>query len=143
MQQVHIMLVEDNEGDIVLTMEALDDARIINKITVKRDGAEALDFLYKQSVEDPNSLPDVILLDINLPKIDGKEVLNQIKTSNILKKIPVVMLTTSSSEHDIMESYNNHANCYITKPVDLNKFFEIIKAIENFWITIVKLPSKD
>ena len=143
MKDIEILLVEDNEGDIVLTMEALDDARIINKVTVKRDGAEALEYLLKLAVNDHASLPDLILLDINLPKIDGKEVLNQIKTNPALKKIPVVMLTTSSSEGDILESYNNHANCYIIKPVDLNKFFNIVKAIENFWVTIVKLPAKD
>ena len=143
MKEIDILLVEDNEGDIVLTMEALDDARILNKVYVKRDGAEALDFLY--SIIDNNTieLPDLILLDINLPKIDGKEVLHKIKTHPTLKKIPVVMLTTSSSEVDILESYNNHANCYIIKPVDLNKFFNIVKAIENFWVTIVKLPAKD
>lgn len=143
MKEIDILLVEDNEGDIVLTMEALDDARILNKVSVKRDGAEALDYLFNLAEHLPNDLPDLILLDINLPKIDGKEVLNQIKTHPVLKKIPVVMLTTSSSEGDILESYNNHANCYIIKPVDLNKFFNIVKAIENFWVTIVKLPAKD
>lgn len=143
MKEIDILLVEDNEGDIVLTMEALDDARILNKVYVKRDGAEALDFLYSMIDNNTSELPDLILLDINLPKIDGKEVLHKIKTHPTLKKIPVVMLTTSSSEVDILESYNNHANCYIIKPVDLNKFFNIVKAIENFWVTIVKLPAKD
>lgn len=143
MKEIHILLVEDNEGDIVLTMEALDDARLHNKISVKKDGAAALDFLFDLSENDIDNLPDLILLDINLPKIDGKEVLNQVKSHEILKKIPVVMLTTSSSELDITEAYKSHANCYITKPVDLNKFFDIVKAIENFWISIVKLPSKD
>lgn len=143
MKEIDILLVEDNEGDIVLTMEALDDARILNKVYVKRDGAEALDFLYSTIENNPSELPDLILLDINLPKIDGKEVLHKIKIHPTLKKIPVVMLTTSSSEVDILESYNNHANCYIIKPVDLNKFFNIVKAIENFWVTIVKFPAKD
>ena len=143
MKEIDILLVEDNEGDIVLTMEALDDARIMNKVTVKRDGAEALDYLHNLAENDHNSLPDLILLDINLPKIDGKEVLSQIKNNPVLKKTPVVMLTTSSSEIDVLESYNNHANCYIIKPVDLNKFFNIVKAIENFWVTLVKLPAKD
>ena len=143
MKDIDILLVEDNEGDIVLTMEALEDACILNKVSVKRDGAEALDFLFNLAEHNPNELPDLILLDINLPKIDGKEVLSQIKTHPILKKIPVVMLTTSSSEGDILESYNKPANCYIIKPVDLNKFFNIVKAIENFWVTIVKLPEKD
>lgn len=143
MKEIDILLVEDNEGDIILTMEALDDARIWNKVSVKRDGAEALEHLFDLAENNPHNLPDLILLDINLPKIDGKEVLNQIKTNQLLKVIPVVMLTTSSSEVDILDSYNNHANCYIIKPVDLNKFFNIVKAIENFWVTIVKLPSKD
>lgn len=143
MKHINILLVEDNEGDIVLTMEALEDARIINKITVQRDGAAALEYLNNLIGHRTEELPDLVLLDINLPKIDGKEVLKQIKNNPALKKIPVVMLTTSSSETDILESYNSHANCYIIKPVDLNKFFEIVKAIENFWISIVKLPSKD
>ena len=143
MKEISILLVEDNEGDIVLTMEALEDARIINKITVKKDGAAALDYLYDLAATNKDYLPDLVLLDINLPKIDGKEVLMQIKTHEILRKIPVVMLTTSSSEFDILESYNSHANCYIIKPVDLNKFFNIVKAIENFWVTVVKLPTKE
>lgn len=143
MKEIHILLVEDNEGDIVLTMETLEEARVRNSVTVKRDGAAASDYLFDLARQNPEALPDLILLDINLPKIDGKEVLNLIKNDEILKSIPVVMLTTSSSELDISESYNGHANCYIIKPVDLNKFFKVVKAIENFWVTIVTLPSKD
>lgn len=143
MKQINILLVEDNEGDIVLTMEALEDAKIINKILVQRDGVAAIDYLLETAKNNAAELPDLILLDINLPKLDGKEVLQQIKTHQELKKIPVVMLTTSSSETDVLESYNSHANCYIVKPVDLNKFFNIVKAIESFWITIVRLPTKD
>ena len=139
--RIHILLVEDNEGDIVLTLEALEDAKIINDVTIKKDGAAALDYLFETSRNNKDDLPDLVLLDINLPKIDGKEVLLQIKNDPVLKAIPVVMLTTSSSELDILESYNSHANCYIIKPVDLTKFFTIVKAIENFWVTIVKLPS--
>jgi len=142
MQNVHILLVEDNEGDIVLTLEALADAKIKNAVAVVRDGAEAIDYLNERKPT-PHLLPDLILLDINLPKIDGKEVLQTIKNDHALKKIPVVMLTTSSSELDITDSYNYHANCYITKPVDLNKFFNVVRIIEDFWITIVKLPSKE
>ena len=142
MQNVHILLVEDNEGDIVLTLEALSDAKLKNQVSVVRDGAEALDYLNNRKPT-PHLLPDLILLDINLPKIDGKEVLQTIKNDHALKKIPVVMLTTSSSELDITDSYNLHANCFITKPVDLNKFFNVVRVIEDFWITIVKLPSKD
>jgi chemotaxis family two-component system response regulator Rcp1 len=143
MKEVHILLVEDNEGDIVLTMEALEEVRIKNEVSVLRDGAAALDYLFDLAKNNVEELPDLILLDINLPKIDGKEVLYQVKSNEILKKIPVVMLTTSSSEMDVDESYKYHANCYIVKPVDLNKFFSIVKAIENFWVSIVKLPSKD
>jgi chemotaxis family two-component system response regulator Rcp1 len=142
MLSIDILLVEDNEGDIVLTLEALNDARISNKVSVIKDGDAAINYLQK-SKEGLEPMPDLVLLDINLPKVDGKEVLTFIKTDDMLKKIPVVMLTTSSSENDISDAYSNHANCYITKPVDFNKFFEIIKAIEDFWITIVKLPPKN
>ena len=142
MHSIEILLVEDNEGDIVLTLEALTDARIKNKVNVVKDGDAAIEYL-ELSKAGEQRIPDLILLDINLPKVDGKEVLAYIKNDEILKKTPVVMLTTSSSENDISDAYSNHANCYITKPVDFNNFFEIIKAIEDFWITIVKLPSKD
>ena len=143
MTEIQILLVEDNEGDIILTQEALTDAKIKNKVSVVRDGEEAINFLNSAVSNGGVDLPQLILLDINLPKIDGKEVLQYIKTTPELKKIPVVMLTTSSSELDIVDSYNHHANCFITKPVDLNKFFEVVKMIEDFWITIVKLPSND
>ena len=143
MTEIQILLVEDNEGDIILTQEALTDAKIKNKVSVVRDGEEAINFLNTAVSNGGVDLPQLILLDINLPKIDGKEVLQYIKTTPELKKIPVVMLTTSSSELDIVDSYNHHANCFITKPVDLNKFFEVVKMIEDFWITIVKLPSND
>jgi two-component system, chemotaxis family, response regulator Rcp1 len=143
MKDIHILLVEDNEGDIILTQEALTDAKIKNKVSVARDGEEAITNLNKAADEGGTGLPDLILLDINLPKVDGKEVLQYIKGNHALKKIPVVMLTTSSSELDIVDAYNHHANCFITKPVDLNKFFEVVKMIEDFWITIVKLPTKD
>jgi chemotaxis family two-component system response regulator Rcp1 len=142
MKDIHILLVEDNEGDIVLTKEALSDAEMKNKISVAKDGEEAIRFVNK-GLNDQTLLPDLILLDINLPKVDGKEVLHYLKTTPSLKKIPVVMLTTSSSEFDVVDSYNNYANCFITKPVDFNKFFEVVRMIEDFWITIVKLPSKD
>jgi CheY-like chemotaxis protein len=142
MEAIEILLIEDNEGDIVLTLEALQEARIKNKVSVIKDGDAAIKYLEKVK-EGEGTVPDLILLDINLPKIDGKEVLTYIKNDGHLKKIPVVMLTTSSSENDISDAYSNHANCYITKPVDINKFFDIIKAIEDFWIMIAKLPSKD
>ena len=143
MKRIHILLVEDNEGDIILTREALFDAKIDNQVSVVRDGEQAINFLNDAAKNDVTLLPDLILLDINLPKIDGKEVLLYIKTDPALKKIPVVMLTTSSSEMDINDAYSNHANCFITKPVDLNKFFGVVRMIEDFWITIVKLPAKD
>jgi chemotaxis family two-component system response regulator Rcp1 len=136
MKEIHILLVEDNEGDIVLTLEALKEARIRNHVTVARDGEEALTLL-----RETESLPDMVLLDINLPKVDGLEVLNSIKTDDRLKMIPVIMLTTSRAERDVSYSYAHHANCFITKPVDLACFMDVIRTIENFWITIVKLPK--
>src|SRR5882757_9019858 len=133
MQHIHILLVDDNEGDILLTREALDDARIINKISIARDGVEAIRFLRKRTKS--LEMPDLILLDINLPKMDGTEVLSIIKNDPELRRIPVIMLTTSSAEKDILASYDNHANCYITKPVDLDRFMEVVRTIEDFWIS--------
>ncbi len=141
MPEIHILLVEDNEGDVVLTLEALKEAKLKNKISVVRDGEEAMEFLYKKGRYLNEDIPQLILLDINLPKMDGKEVLLKIKTDPDLKKIPVVILTTSSSEKDILEAYNNYANCYITKPVDLDKFIDVIHTVEDFWISIVQLPK--
>jgi chemotaxis family two-component system response regulator Rcp1 len=143
MKDIHILLVEDNEGDIILTKEALSDAQIKNKVTVAKDGEDAIRFVNSGLNEQPELLPDLILLDINLPKVDGKEVLHYLKNNPSLRKIPVVMLTTSSSELDVVDSYNNYANCFITKPVDFNKFFDVVRMIEDYWITIVKLPSKN
>jgi two-component system, chemotaxis family, response regulator Rcp1 len=140
MQQIHILLVDDNEGDILLTREALEEARIINKISIAYDGMQAIDLL-RQSARVPGTMPDLILLDINLPKMNGTEVLSIIKNDADLKRIPVIMLTTSSSEKDILASYDNYANCYITKPVDLDRFMDVVRTIEDFWISIVKLPK--
>jgi chemotaxis family two-component system response regulator Rcp1 len=140
-KEIHILLIEDNEGDIVLTIEALKEARISNTIDVVRDGEKAMAFLLKEGEFAEAATPDLILLDINLPKIDGKEVLANIKNNEVLKVIPVVMLTTSDSEKDIFESYHNHANCYITKPVGFQSFIEVIHTIKEFWITIVQLPK--
>jgi CheY-like chemotaxis protein len=139
MQQIHILLVDDNEGDILLTREALDDARIVNKVSIAYDGLEAIRFLKKQP--GGANMPDLILLDINLPRMNGTEVLAIIKSDPELKRIPVIMLTTSSAEKDILASYDNHANCYITKPVDLDRFMAVVRMIEDFWISIVKLPK--
>ena len=134
---IRILLVEDNEGDIVLTKEALSEGKIRNTIIVARDGVEATELLSDEDFE----LPDLILLDMNLPRMDGKEVLTFIKQNNRLRKIPVIILTTSSSEKDIKESYDNQANCFISKPVDLDKFIKIIRNVEDFWISIVQLPT--
>lgn len=141
MESIHILLVEDNEGDIVLTTEALQDGKIKNSISVVRDGKQAIDYLRKENGYEDSKDPDLILLDINLPKINGHEVLKRIKNNPDLVHIPVIMLTTSSDEMDVKKSYENHSNCYITKPVDINNFLEVIASIENFWISIVQLPA--
>lgn len=143
MHEIHILLVEDNEGDIILARKALQKARIINRVTVISDGEEAVRFLFRQPPYENEQVPDLVLLDINIPKINGKEVLALVKNDEGLRTIPIVMLTTSDSEMDVLESYRHHANCYIVKPVDFTKFMEVIRAIENFWISIVRLPSLD
>ncbi|HEY8972082.1 MAG TPA: response regulator [Puia sp.] len=141
MQEIHILLVDDNEGDILLTKEALEEAKIVNRISVAYDGVQALTFLKKEPPFARQDSPDLILLDINLPRMDGTELLSIIKQDPELRRIPVIMLTTSSSERDILTSYDNHANCYITKPVDLERFMDVVRTIEDFWISIVKLPK--
>lgn len=141
MKPVDILLVEDNEGDIILTTEALGEGKIHNKISVVKDGWEAVQYLEKKNGYENVTTPDLVLLDINLPKLNGHEVLHHIKSNPELTHIPVVMLTTSSSETDVMKSYKNHANCYITKPVDVTNFLDVIAKIENFWISIVQLPT--
>lgn len=142
MESIHILLVEDNEGDILLTKEALEDAKILVKLSVVRDGKEAIDFLNKAGKYAAVALPDLLLLDVNLPKKNGHEVLKYIKTNENFKHIPVIILTTSSSPVDINLSYDNYANCYITKPVSVNDFLSMITTIENFWISVVMLPTK-
>jgi CheY-like chemotaxis protein len=141
METIHILLVEDNEGDILLTRDALEEAKIHTVLSVVKDGKEAIDFLTKQGKYPHAQIPDLILMDVNLPKKNGHEVLQYIKGDDHLKHIPVIMLTTSSSERDINLSYNNYANCYITKPVESNEFLQVVATIENFWISIVKLPT--
>jgi CheY-like chemotaxis protein len=141
MKPIHILLVEDNEGDILLTKDAFEHAKIINTISVVRDGREAMDFLTKQGAYASAKMPDLVLLDVNLPKKNGHEVLQFIKGNADLRQIPVIMLTTSSSERDISLSYKNYANCYITKPVEAEDFITAISQIEDFWINIVKLPE--
>jgi two-component system, chemotaxis family, response regulator Rcp1 len=141
MREPKILLVEDNEGDILLTMEAFRQASITGDIDVVRNGEDAIHYLNKNNPFTEAETPDLIFLDINLPKVDGKEVLQHIKTSPALLKIPVVMLTTSESQDDIEECYKKGVNCYISKPADLRIFFDVIKMIRDFWITTVKLPN--
>jgi chemotaxis family two-component system response regulator Rcp1 len=135
-----ILLVEDNPGDVRLTMEALKEGKILNEVSVVSDGVEALAFLHREGGYAGAARPDLILLDLNLPKKDGREVLEEIKGDDDLKKIPVVVLTTSAAERDILKAYNLHANCYIAKPVDLDQFIRVVQSIEDFWLTIVRLP---
>ena len=142
-KEVQILLVEDNEGDIVLTLEALRAAKVVNGIQVVKDGEAVLQYLRKEGIYKNMETPDLILLDINLPKVDGMEVLQEIKNDIDLRVIPVVILTTSDSEKDILESYQHHANCFITKPVDFEKFMHVVRMIKDFWIGIVKLPNKN
>jgi two-component system, chemotaxis family, response regulator Rcp1 len=139
---IEILLVEDSPSDADLTMESFSDSKVINNLHLVVDGMEALDFLYKRGKHTEAVRPDLILLDLNLPKKNGMEVLEEIKENRDLKTIPVVILTTSSAEQDILKSYKLHANSYMTKPVDFEQFVLVIKSIENFWLAAVKLPSK-
>ena len=139
-RSVEILLVEDNPGDIRLTMEALKEFKVLNQVSVAKDGVEALAFLHRQGEYRDALRPDLILLDLNLPKKDGREVLEVIKGNGELRRIPVVVLTTSEAEQDILKAYDLHANSYITKPVDLEQFMRVVKLVEDFWFTIVKLP---
>lgn len=140
---IEILLVEDNPGDVRLTIEALKEGKVSNKINVAADGIEALAFLRREGKYENAPKPDLILLDLNLPKKNGREVLAEIKMDSRLKCVPVVILTSSQAEKDIVTTYNLHANCYITKPVDFGQFIDVVKSIENFWFTVVKLPPKE
>jgi two-component system, chemotaxis family, response regulator Rcp1 len=139
---LEILLVEDNPGDVRLTREALKDGKVWTSLHVVENGQEALDFLYRRGKYSEAPRPDLILLDLNLPKKDGREVLETIKTDNTLHLIPVVILTTSQAEEDLLKAYNLNANCYITKPVDFDQFIRIVRTIEEFWLTVVTLPPK-
>lgn len=139
---VEILLVEDNPGDVRLTQEALKETKLVNKLHVVGDGEEAMAFLRKQNKHASAQRPDLILLDLNLPKKDGREVLAEIKNDPDLQRIPVVVLTTSKSEQEVLKAYNLHANCFVTKPIDLDQFMHVVKSIEDFWLSIVRLPSK-
>jgi len=140
-EQIKILLVEDSPADVRLTIEAFKQTKVLNKLNVVGDGVKAIGYLRKKGEYANAPQPDLILLDLNLPKKSGQEVLKEIKEDENLRRIPVVVLTMSRDEVDVLNSYNLHANCYITKPVDFPKFMEVIKAIENFWLTIVKLPN--
>ena len=142
-EPIEILLVEDNAGDVDLTREALKNGKLCNTLHVVRDGEAAMAFLRRKGKYADAPRPDLVLLDLNLPKKDGREVLGEIKSDEDLKCIPVVILTISKSEEDIFKSYNLHANCYITKPIDLNQFIRVVQAIEDFWFTIVKLPPNE
>ncbi len=137
---VEILLVEDNLGDVRLTREALKEGKVLNTMYVAGDGLEALDFLRREGKFPDAPFPDIILLDLNMPRMDGRELLAVIKGDPNLRRIPVVILTTSKAEEDIIKTYDLHANCFITKPVDLEQFIEVVKSVEDFWFTIVKLP---
>lgn len=142
MKKIHILLIEDNEGDILLTTDAFEQAHFVDKISIVKDGKEAMDFLVKTEKFKDALSPDLMLLDINLPKKNGLEVLQFIKNNDNLKHIPVIMFTTSSTNKDIKASYQNYANCYITKPIEVDGYADIILQIEEFWFKTVKLPTK-
>jgi chemotaxis family two-component system response regulator Rcp1 len=137
---VEILLVEDNPGDVRLTQEALKEGKVYNNLHWAKDGVEALEFLQRRGKHANAPRPDIILLDLNLPKKDGREVLSVIKRDDELKQIPVVVLTTSKAEEDVLKSYELHANCYVTKPVDLEKFIHVVQSIDRFWLSVVTLP---
>ncbi len=141
MKEVHILLVEDNEGDIVLTLDAFEESKIKTNISVARNGEEALDFLYKKGQFESATKPDLILLDINIPIFNGHEVLKKIKEDSTLRKIPVIMLTTSSDRKDVNSAYENYCNSYITKPLDMDEFLKAILKIEQFWLQLSKLAD--
>ena len=139
---VEILLVEDNPGDVRLTIEALKESKLLNNLNVVEDGMEAMACLKNQGKYKKQLRPDLILLDLNLPKKDGREVLAEIKKDDDLKKIPVVILTTSQADEDIIKTYNLHANCYVNKPVEMEQFLKVVKSVGDFWFSIVKLPPK-
>jgi CheY-like chemotaxis protein len=137
---IEILLVEDNPGDVRLAVEALMDAKVANRLHVVEDGVEAMSFLRREGRYAVVPRPDLILLDLNLPRKDGREVLVEVKQDADLKRIPVVILTSSAAEQDVVQAFNLHANCYITKPVDLDQFLKVVRSIEDFWLIVVKLP---
>ena len=142
MRAIEILLVEDNPGDVLLTKEAMKEAKVSNSLHVVGNGLEALEFLRREGRFQEAPTPDLVLLDLNLPRKNGREVLQEMKSEEGLRSIPVVVLTTSEAHRDIIESYNLQANCYITKPVDFEQFRKVVASIEQFWFTLVKLPTK-
>jgi chemotaxis family two-component system response regulator Rcp1 len=139
---VEVLLVEDNPGDVRLTQEALKDGRVLVHLTVAADGVEAMEILKRRGNNGTRERPDLILLDLNLPKKNGREVLEEIKADDELRRIPVIVMTTSKAEQDVYRAYNLNANCYVTKPVDLDEFLNVVRSIEDFWLTIVTLPNE-
>jgi two-component system, chemotaxis family, response regulator Rcp1 len=137
---IDILLVEDSPSDVLLTREALRDARIANDLSVARDGEEAMEYLRQEGDHADKPRPDIVILDLNLPRKDGREVLREIKGDDSLRRIPVVVLTTSSSDRDIGECYDSHANCFLTKPIDFEEFIDVVRSMEHFWISVVRLP---
>lgn len=140
-KEIDILLVEDSPGDVRLAQEALKEGKVRNNLYIVGDGVEALDFLFRRGKHENAVRPDLILLDLNLPRLDGRSVLEQVKTDPDLRRIPVVVLTTSKAEQDVLKSYDLHANCYINKPIDFDQFITVIQSIENFWLSIVRLPQ--
>lgn len=140
---VDILMVEDNPGDVELSLDALKEGKLLNEVHVARDGEQALDFLYKRGAFTAAPTPDIILLDLNMPRLNGIEVLRIIKGDDQLKHIPVVVLTSSEADRDVLESYRLHANCYLVKPVDVEKFLTVIHTFENFWLNVVTLPPQE
>jgi CheY-like chemotaxis protein len=138
---IHVLLVEDSPGDVRLTREAMRHAKVHNELHVARDGEEAMAFLRREGAYAGMPTPDLVLLDLNLPRKDGREVLAELKDDDELRRVPVIVLTTSAAERDVLESYDGHANAYITKPVDFERFIEVVRSIENFWLSVVHLPS--
>ncbi len=139
---IDILVVEDNPGDALLIREVLNSNKIYNSLSFVKDGAEAMDYLHKTGDFADAVRPDLIILDLNLPRLDGRQVLAEIKSDDKLKQIPVIIMTMSQEEEDILKTYSLHANCYITKPIDLDQFVKVVESIENFWLSLVKLPGK-
>jgi CheY-like chemotaxis protein len=139
---IEILLVEDDEGDVLLTTEALEASKITNVMNVARNGEEALRFLRRAEGYEDAPRPDIVLLDLNLPRVDGRQVLAEIKADNDLRRIPIIVLTTSEAEEDVLRSYDLHANAYVTKPVDFDRFLQVIQSIDEFFVTVVRLPPR-